>query len=135
MAAAEPVTQREREVASIAEVADGGDSRGESLQGGLSHSEQQGCVIVGPEMGDGVERGVERQMLVGVDESRQEGGVAEVDDIRPRQRRATRPDVEDPAILDLDHPVVERLRGSTVEQSTSREQHRAPLDSRADGQA
>jgi hypothetical protein len=81
VAVAEQVPQREGQVAAVPKVADRGDSHSESALRGTLHPLQHGRVICGLEMGHRVVRGVEHQMLVGVDEAWEQRDVAKINDI------------------------------------------------------
>ena len=81
VAVAEQVPQREGQVAAVPKVADRGDSHGESSLRGTPHPLQHGGVICGLEMGHRVVRGVEHQVLVDVDEARQQRHVSKINDI------------------------------------------------------
>ena len=81
VAVAEQVPQREGQVVAVPKVADRGDSHGESSLRGTLHPLQHGGVICCLEMGHRVVRGVEHQVLVGVDEAWKQRDVAEINDV------------------------------------------------------
>jgi hypothetical protein len=84
VAGREPVAQRERQVGAVAEVADGRDADRQCSLRRESHTQQQRDVVVGLEAGDGIARRVERQVLVDIDEPREQGHVAEIYEARVR---------------------------------------------------
>jgi hypothetical protein len=81
VAVAEQVSQCEGQVVAVPEVANCSDSHGESPLRGTLHPLQRGCVILGLEMGHWVVRGIEYQVLMGVDEAREQRDVAKINDI------------------------------------------------------
>jgi hypothetical protein len=81
VAVAEQVPQREGQVIAVPKVADRGDSHGGSSLRGTVHPLQHRGVILRLEMGHRVVRGVEHQVLVDVDEAREQRDVAKINDI------------------------------------------------------
>jgi hypothetical protein len=81
VAVAEHVSQCQGQVVAVPKIADRGDSHGERLLRGTVHPLQHRGVILSLEMGHWVVRGVEHQMLVGVDEAWEQRDVAKINDI------------------------------------------------------
>ncbi len=122
-AAAEPVPQREGQVVPVSEVPDRGDPGREGTARRQSHPQQQRGVVIGLETGHRVAGGVKRQMLVHVDQARQQRDITKVENIRPGDRRAMLPHTDDPAIRHLDNRVSQDLRRPAIEQSPCRDEH------------
>jgi hypothetical protein len=74
-------------------------------------------------MGHRVAGGVKRQVLMHVDQARQQRGITKVENIRPGNRRAHRPHTDDPALRDLDNRVSQDLRHPAIEQPPRRDEH------------
>jgi hypothetical protein len=81
VAVAEQVTQREGQVVAVPKVPDRSNSHRESSLRGTVHPLQHRGVILRLKMGHRIVRGVEHQMLVGVDEAGKQRDVAKINDI------------------------------------------------------
>ena len=85
--AAKPIAQRQREVVAVSEVPDRGDPTRQRPQRGHAHPQQQRRIVALQQMGHRIVRGIERQVLVDIDQAGQHGHITEVDQIGTRPSR------------------------------------------------
>ena len=108
--------QPERQVVPVAQVPDRGDAAAQGRLPGPDHRRYRLLVGAGRECADRVRAGVEGQVDVGVDQSRQQRRPAQVDDVRAVRRGRPGADGDDGAAVDHHQRVRDQGGAGAVEQ-------------------